>query len=329
MDTKLARGFAREAFEKLPASGSISGGLRKAIDIMSASYSKALSSREISGMIDALETYLRADPTHLLVSKRYLPVLKKGLLHAISARTLKSKMQDEENPPFSRKSIEKWEARFVSTCLVLKSGKADIIEKVVPVSLTFHVAHRFIEREETGFDELLRQMPRVIYFSYFLAAALRRSEGLFPVVFPIGSGLLLGRTTGYSLRTDGTKFGLDAKFPLIPPGATRPPQVASPEWIDQGQTHISGCEFNTFISSREMRNDQAVIFEELVQLFSSHLDGVGQGLLIESPLEPLTYKHPQHFLEDVDLRALLQGYIKLCTSDLYEKTIFRPAAKHV
>jgi hypothetical protein len=331
MDEKLARGLAREAFYKLPAVGDLSGGVKENWGIVLASYrKKGLTSHELKRLIESLETQSCADPSLLLVSSRYLPLARKGLLRYVAVQTRKSPTDDGSSTSSTGAPAEKWEAVLVSTQLVLKSKKVDLIERVVPLSLPFHVAHRFIEREEAGFDDLLRQLPRVIYFSYIFSSLFGSLQKLFPVVFPIGSGLLLGRTAEHNLYTDGIGYGLDSKSRVYP-ARTAHSQVRSPQWLGAGRANVTGCEFITYISSQQMRDDQRAIYDELIRMFSSDIfDLYGRALLTDSSLEPMTCGEVKLSAEHMEwLEQCVGEYVALCASDRYAKSVFAPAASHM
>ncbi|MDJ0894440.1 MAG: hypothetical protein QNJ92_04815 [Alphaproteobacteria bacterium] len=315
MDPKLARGMARGGIRAISEQQNEQV-YSEIWDIVSKTYSRKAATDELTKVKTLICRLLRDHPSTIIFDEQSYRTVNRSYVFWLSAASYVEEEQKEDDV------FEEQTLRFGANVLVIGRKEFGWNLRQVPVSISMHAIQRFIERTDRTFQEFFSGLAHAVLCSSILSFAFyskRKIVGL-PIIFPYFDGLLLGYTQKHEFNG---KFDID-RYTVFRNGKLESNDAFSP-FHDMFQknypNYILGCNYRTFVSHKEIRENQIFMFDRMQEVFSDMdvVSKVGWSFLFDSD-RGLTIELTEY--DRLKIEHFVQQYKLLINDrDYFEKII--------
>lgn len=278
MDPKLARGLAREGMRAI--SDQQNERVYSEIwDDVATAYDRKVSQAAFTRIRGRVCRLLRDHPSTVIFDEHiYRPIHKSYVFWLNAAAVLEDEQKGDD-------IFQEMVLRFGSNQLSINRREFGWNVRQVPVSISMHAIQRFIERTDADFQAFYSGLSHVVLSSSILSFAFYSKRNIIglPIIFPYFDGLLLGYTQRHEFneRADIDRNSVFRNGRLESADAVSPFHEM---FRDNYPNHILGCNYRTFISHKEIRDNQIVMFDRMREVFSDMdvVSKVGWSFLFDS-----------------------------------------------
>ncbi len=269
MDPKLARGLARQGMRAI--SDQQNEQVYSEIwDFVASAYGRKVSQEGFARIRNLVCRLLKDHPSTIIFDEHsYRPINKSYVFWLSASAALEDEQKGDD-------IFQEMTLRFGSNMLNINRKEFGWNLRQVPVSVSFHAIQRFIERTDTDFQSFFSGLAHVVLCSSIMSFAFYSKRNIvgLPIIFPYFDGLLLGYTQRYEFNGS---YDID-RYSVFRNGRLESEDTVSPfheMFRTNYPNYILGCNYRTFISHKEIRDNQIFMFDRMTEVFSD-MDVVGK-----------------------------------------------------